>query len=334
LGKFRRVLAIEAFPDIESSVMKRFPFLLAACLLVRSLYAQSDAGTSPSPVLPPPVVPQSARAGDALMVLLPRPSEDAAFSGQTVLRAPDGRAVKRAAAFPLPSGKPSPSDACVLGIPMTAAPGTYAIELAGTRGGSPWSASVAVAILGRDFLAEDIPLTAALTSIHADPSPRKDEEARTYAEIISRVDPAGVWQDGPFLPPVASERRTSHFGDKRRYLYATGGTATSLHAGIDFAAPTGTPVTACARGRVVLAQDRLSSGKTIVLEHLPGVYTIYMHMNSLSVAPGAVVERGAPLGTVGATGLATGPHLHWELRVGGEACDPESPGLAEPFRKM
>jgi len=212
---------------------------------------------------------------------------------------------------------------------MDAVPGVYQVELGGVQGGLPFASRHPLAVRARDFLAEDIPLTADLTTIRTAPSARKDEEARVFAEILGRVDPAGAWLAEPFLRPVASERRTSFFGDRRRYLYAAGGTAAAVHAGIDFAAPTGTPVKAAGRGRVVLAADREVTGKTVVLEHLPGVYTIYMHLDSLSAEPGAVLERGALLGTVGSTGLATGPHLHWELRVRGVACDPESPAFAE-----
>ena len=212
---------------------------------------------------------------------------------------------------------------------MDAPVGTYTVEFFETIDGRVSSSRQTVIVHSRDFLAEDIPLTSDLTSLRAEPSSRKDQEARIYAEVLGRVDPEGVWLDAPFLRPIASERRTSHFGDRRRYLYATGGTASAIHAGIDFAAPTGTPIKAAGRGRVVLASDREITGKTVVLEHLPGVYTIYMHMETLSVAVGAVLERGARLGTVGSTGLATGPHLHWELRVRGVACDPETPAFLE-----
>jgi hypothetical protein len=314
--------------------MKTPMVLFAALLLVQPLCAQSasDPGTTQKLLdLPAPVVPALARQGDALLVWIPRPADAVGFSGEAILRGPDGKVIKRSTAFALLSGHTIGSDACALGIPMTAAPGAYTIELTGTRGGAPWSSSHALEIQARDFFSEDIPLTPSLTSIRADPSPRKDDEARTYAKIIAHIDPTGAWLDGPFLRPVASERRTSRFGDQRRYIYSTGGTDVSVHAGIDFAAPTGTPVIACGRGRVVLAQNRAVTGNTVILEHLPGVYTIYMHMSTLAVAQGDIVERGASLGTVGATGLATGPHLHWELRVCGEACDPESPAFAGLF---
>ncbi len=331
--------------------MRRFlSALLSLALLCAS--AAQDAGANPpapAPDAAPPAIPQAAqpgspqaapapaaipfpafpaeiRPGDVLLVRVPRP-ESGTPAGEAILRSPAGTVLQRAAGFRL---GPEPGwTAFVFGLPTDAPPGTYTVEIPGGTGILPALSRLPVIVIPRDFLAEDIPLSTNLTALRVEPSPRKDEEARVYAEILGRVDPDGIWLDGPFLRPVASDRRTSRFGDRRRYLYATGGTAAAIHAGIDFAAPTGTPVVAAGRGRVVLAADREVTGKTVVLEHLPGVYTVYMHLDSLSVAPGAVLERGARLGTVGSTGLATGPHLHWELRVRGIACDPETPAFSE-----
>jgi murein DD-endopeptidase MepM/ murein hydrolase activator NlpD len=96
----------------------------------------------------------------------------------------------------------------------------------------------------------------------------------------------------------------------------------SIHNGRDLWAPTGTPVVAGGKGRVVMARDRMVTGKTVILEHLPGVYTLYYHLDSLLVEEGVVVRAGQEIGTVGSSGLVTGEHLHWELRTGGIPIDP------------
>jgi murein DD-endopeptidase MepM/ murein hydrolase activator NlpD len=108
------------------------------------------------------------------------------------------------------------------------------------------------------------------------------------------------------------------------YRYAGGKSDTSIHAGVDYGVPQGTAVGACAPGRVVLAGSRIVTGNSIVIEHFPGVYSLYYHLDSIRVAEGAVVEAGAILGESGSTGLATGPHLHWEIRVAGENTDPDA----------
>ena len=83
------------------------------------------------------------------------------------------------------------------------------------------------------------------------------------------------------------------------------------HSGADYAAGLGTPVVASNRGRVALVGDFFFAGRLVVLDHGLGLYTLYFHLDRVDVAEGAVVERGQPIGTVGATGRATGPHLHW-----------------------
>ena len=107
------------------------------------------------------------------------------------------------------------------------------------------------------------------------------------------------------------------------FEYTDKKTSTSLHYGIDYGVPTGTPVHSCAEGKVVLAENRISTGWSVVVEHLPGLYSLYYHMDSLNVQEGQYVKQGEKLGLSGATGLATGPHLHWEVRLNMGAVNPE-----------
>jgi peptidoglycan hydrolase-like protein with peptidoglycan-binding domain len=96
-----------------------------------------------------------------------------------------------------------------------------------------------------------------------------------------------------------------------------------FHPGIDLPAPTGTPVAAAATGRVVFAgRDAGGYGKLVELEHVEGVVTMYAHLSAISVQVGQALALGARVGRVGSTGEATGPHLHFEVRVRGAAVDP------------
>jgi Peptidase family M23/Putative peptidoglycan binding domain len=98
---------------------------------------------------------------------------------------------------------------------------------------------------------------------------------------------------------------------------------TRFHAGLDLTAPQGTTVGAAAAGRVVFAGFATGGwGNLVVVAHAGGVTTRYAHLARIDVRPGQVVAAGAGLGTVGATGRATGPHLHFEVRVRGAAVDP------------
>jgi hypothetical protein len=102
-----------------------------------------------------------------------------------------------------------------------------------------------------------------------------------------------------------------------------------FHAGIDLVAPTGTPVTAAAAGRVVWSGPRDGWGLLVTIADGGGVRTLYAHLEAASVRLGERVAAGAVIGRVGATGDATGPHLHFEVRVRGAAVDP-LPLLAPP----
>jgi peptidoglycan hydrolase-like protein with peptidoglycan-binding domain len=96
-----------------------------------------------------------------------------------------------------------------------------------------------------------------------------------------------------------------------------------FHTGLDFPARHGVPVAAAAAGRVAFAgRDGGGYGNLVVVRHAGGVYTWYAHLAAITVRRGAFVGAGARIGTVGATGHATGPHLHFEVRVRGAATDP------------
>jgi secretion/DNA translocation related TadE-like protein len=120
---------------------------------------------------------------------------------------------------------------------------------------------------------------------------------------------------GFVLPVGGSFRVTARFGDVGPHW------ASRRHSGIDFAAEPGTPVLAAADGRVEVAGQAGRYGTLVVLDH-GGVVTYYGHLSAVDVAPGQSVAAGRRLGAVGSTGNATGPHLHFEVRVGGVARDP------------
>ena len=126
-----------------------------------------------------------------------------------------------------------------------------------------------------------------------------------------------------FEQPLVCDRRTSFFGDRRTYKYTNGKSSTSLHYGLDYGVKTGTDVFSCGNGKVVMAENRISTGWSICIEHLPGLYSLYYHLDSLEVKTGDEVLTGTYLGKSGATGLATGPHLHWEMRLNMEAINPD-----------
>jgi murein DD-endopeptidase MepM/ murein hydrolase activator NlpD len=208
----------------------------------------------------------------------------------------------------------------LLAVPSTASPGPAVIRVEGSPG---ILAEIPLTIGERDFVSEEIDLNQTLTDLRAAPDPQKTAESEQLWAILSRTG-ADIYYSGSFVPPVSSTRRTSFFGDRRVYKYADGTRDTSIHAGVDYGVPKGTPVSACGPGKVILARNRIVTGNSVILEHLPGLYSLYYHLDSIAVAEGTVVNAGTVLGLSGATGLATGPHLHWEIRLSGENTDPDA----------
>lgn len=148
------------------------------------------------------------------------------------------------------------------------------------------------------------------------PENRALEEATleaAYAEGTARPR----WRQ-PFLLPVKGESSSS-FGASRQY--GVGGNV-SYHNGTDLAAPEGTPVRATNAGTVRVAGFFPIKGGLVVLDHGGGVFSLYFHQSQIRVEVGNEVKRGQVVGEVGSTGLSTGPHLHWEVRVNEVATNP------------
>lgn len=144
----------------------------------------------------------------------------------------------------------------------------------------------------------------------------------------TRADGTSDWYDerGQSLrrallrTPLDGARITSGFGMRTHPILGFD----RHHRGVDFAAPTGTPVFAAGDGTVTFAGWRGDYGRTVMIRHAGGYDTLYAHLSAIAVRPGARVRQGQLIGRVGATGLATGPHLHFEVHRNRVAIDPKS----------
>jgi hypothetical protein len=179
-------------------------------------------------------------------------------------------------------------------------------------------------IAAKDFTLQQIPLNREMTALMTETDPKKVQEARNLAALLDRFDPDALYHGGAFVLPVKKDQRSSGFGDRRRYNYVGGDSQSSIHRGIDFNLSAGTTVLAPGAGNVVFAGSRIMTGLTIVIEHLPGLYSLYYHLSEMGAEEGEMVSAGQQIGMIGSTGLSTGPHLHWEVRVAGVAVDPEA----------
>jgi murein DD-endopeptidase MepM/ murein hydrolase activator NlpD len=145
-------------------------------------------------------------------------------------------------------------------------------------------------------------------------------EQEKLDHLWSQLSPRPRWA-GPFWYPVetSSLRITSYFGTRRSY---NGSQEISFHSGTDFGSDIGTPIYAAAAGRVVLADKLVVRGNAVLIDHGLGLFSGYWHMNQLVVVEGQEVKPGDLIGYLGETGLVTGPHLHWEMRLNGIAVEP------------
>ena len=163
-------------------------------------------------------------------------------------------------------------------------------------------------------------LTVPRTFTELDPATleRVNREKGTLDRLWEGWTPQRLWR-GPFLPPLDGPAHATGFGLRR----IINGEPRAPHTGADFAAPAGAPVLAANAGTVALAEEHFFAGKSLVLNHGQGLYTMYFHLETILVRPGQRVERGEVVARVGSTGRVTGPHLHWGARLDGARINPE-----------
>ncbi len=153
---------------------------------------------------------------------------------------------------------------------------------------------------------------------------RIKEDREKVRQALAQSLPERCWSV-PFARPVPGGV-SSLFGMKRVF----NGQPRSVHRGLDLRGAQGTPIQACADGRVALVDNLYFSGNVVYINHGEGVFSAYLHMSEAGVRPGERVRKGQVIGLVGATGRVTGPHLHLSLIVQGQSVDPQ-PFLAADF---
>ena len=206
-----------------------------------------------------------------------------------------------------------------IGVGPDIAPGAYSVtvNLLDAGGALLGSGQVALTVTATDFPVEYLQVDVGGPN-GLQPPDKVQEELDIRASVFSRVTPTKLWS-GPFILPVQGAPVTTAFGTARSY---NGSPPTVHHSGTDFGVGLGTPVVASAAGRVAFAGMLTTRGLSVIIDHGLGVFTAYHHLSQTNVAEGQTVAQGQIVALSGMTGLATGPHLHWELIVGGQNVDP------------
>jgi murein DD-endopeptidase MepM/ murein hydrolase activator NlpD len=204
----------------------------------------------------------------------------------------------------------------IAGASLETRPGNYPLELKGV-------------IIGKEFLFQKRikvgkgryhSIAASVPKQYTEPNGEQlqkiDQDKALKEHIFAQVTSEREWA-GRFHPPAMGQI-SDVFGTSRTF----NGRVQSVHQGLDYAVPEGTPVAALNSGTVLLAQPLFFEGNCVVLDHGQGLLTLYMHLSKIEVKEGEHVNSGQEIGLSGGTGRATGPHLHVAVRWQGVYLNP------------
>jgi murein DD-endopeptidase MepM/ murein hydrolase activator NlpD len=280
--------------------VKRRTFLVGSAFLA-GIPPPADAGGVRVSVTPP-----SPQPGDIVLLELSDAPPDARAEW-------DGRPLRL---FPTAHGV-----AALVGLDLDVRPGAVGWRVtrpSAAKNGGALAAGV-VTVRSRTFPVQQLTLPKSMVDLDAATLARVEAERRELDAALAAGAGERLWR-GPFRTPVEGGQPTGGYGLRR----LINGQPRSPHTGYDWAAPAGTPVLAANAGRVVLVAEHFFAGRNVMLDHGLGLFTLYFHLTEARVAAGESVEAGQIIGTVGATGRVTGPHLHFAVLLGGARVDPEA----------
>ena len=208
--------------------------------------------------------------------------------------------------------------AALIGIDMDLPPNTYRFTASWKAGGKVVRREYPIEVVSADFPTQTLTLPKGMVDLSPKTLARVKREKGRMRDAFSQSAPERLWT-GAFIAPVKGKRQGT-FG-RRRIL---NGQPRRPHTGEDITAPIGAPVAAANGGRVVLVGDFFFNGRSVVIDHGLGLFSMYFHLSEIAVKEGERVNRGGLIGRVGASGRVTGPHLHWGARLNGARIDPFS----------
>ncbi|MCC6139095.1 MAG: M23 family metallopeptidase [Nitrospira sp.] len=218
--------------------------------------------------------------------------------------------------FPDPRNGEAPGYVGLLGLDMQDTPGAHELAVDIKSGGQAKRVSLNVLVVKEKFRVEHLKLPKEKVDLDEKAVARWKAEQDQVKTALAEDSRSKLWQGG-FLEPVGG-KRTGIFGSMR----IMNGQARNPHNGEDIGAPMGTDVLATNDGVVRLTVDHIFSGKGVYVDHGLGFYSMYFHLSDVLVKEGDVVKAGQAVGKVGATGRATGPHLHWGVKLNGARVNP------------
>jgi hypothetical protein len=207
----------------------------------------------------------------------------------------------------------------LVGIDLKLKPGTYPLKIqVNPEENSPLTVSTTLEVVAKDYGVQRLTLPENMVTLDPETLARVRKEGARFSQLWHKQSPRRHWS-GRFLRPVPG-KLTTPFGLSR----ILNGEPRNPHSGIDLRAAMGEPVKSANHGRIVLVGEFYFHGKAVVIDHGWGLYTMYFHLCQVNVSEGDFVEKKTTIGLAGSSGRATGPHLHWGVRLGGARVDPLS----------
>ena len=206
----------------------------------------------------------------------------------------------------------------LLGIDMQDEPGTYELAVEVKQGEQAKQLSFNVLVAKEKFAVEHLTLPKEKVDLDEKATARWKAEQEQVKQALAENSRLKLWHSN-FVEPV-NGKRTGIFGSVR----IMNGKPRNPHNGEDIGAPMGADVAATNDGVVRLTVDHIFSGRGVFVDHGMGFYSMYFHLSEILVKDGDLVKAGQIIGKVGATGRATGPHLHWGVKLNGARVNPYS----------
>ncbi len=205
---------------------------------------------------------------------------------------------------------------CLIGIGLGERPGKKILSMRWERNGERGVEVTSILVKKKEYPKEFLRVSKKMVEFSKKQLERVLADQKAIREAVMPVTKRPLFRGG-FIKPVPGAVK-SQFGLRRFF----NNKPRSPHSGVDLKAPMDTPVLSCNSGRVVLVRDCYLSGKTVVIDHGLGLYSIYAHLDKVFVQEGQFLKKGERIGLSGMTGRATGPHLHWGVSLYGMRLDP------------
>jgi murein DD-endopeptidase MepM/ murein hydrolase activator NlpD len=276
--------------------------LIASTIFTVPLSAKENANIAVQ------IIPNEIKQGNAVLLMLSCPDPPQSVSGEWQGKKFSFFREKNRAFF-----------STLVGIDLDEAPGekTIILTIADAEGATS-QMPVKFKVSKKDFPVQRLTLPSSMVFLSSKNLARVKREKTAVDRLWDLSSMEKKWKR-TFIIPVRG-KVLSPFG-VRRFI---NNTPRSPHTGIDLKAKAGTPVLASSHGTVAMVSELFFAGKAVFLDHGMGIITMYFHLAEITVNEGEKVTRGQVLGRVGQTGRASGPHLHWGVRIRGSRVDPLS----------